>query len=213
MAVERQQPHIRASAFERLEGVDHVIITENVESVEATTGYEAVCKYSVAGANGENLFTVSEATNCCLRQICGAERPFGMSFTDEGKREVMYIERPYRGCCFTCGFQHLDVESPQGTSLGQVTQDFTLIRPCFTVTDQAKQPMLFIRGPFLNCRCRDIEFKIFDLRDNQIGWIKKDDSNSYAENVTAEFPMDLDVQKKALLISACFLVGAMFFGQ
>ena len=72
----------------------------------------------------------------------------------------MYIERPYRGCCFTCGFQHLDVESPQGTSLGQVTQDFTLIRPCFTVTDQAKQPMLFIRGPFLNCRCRDIEFKV-----------------------------------------------------
>eukprot|EP00731_Ephydatia_muelleri_P029638 Em0021g161a len=213
MAVERQQPRIRASAFERLEGVNCVIITE---SVEAATGFETVCKYSVMDAKGESLFTASEATNCCLRQICGAERPFGMSFTNEEETEVMYIERPYRGCCFTCGFQQLDVESPPGTSLGHVTQDFTLIRSCFTVADSTKQPVLSIRGPFLNCRCCDINFEIFDLQDEEIGWIKKDYSNSAnesAENVTAKFPMDLDVQKKALIISACFLVGAMFFGR
>lgn len=199
--------------MECLENVDRVVITENVESVEAATGFETTCKFSVTNANEDVIFTVTEATNCCLRQICGAERPFGMSFTDETESQIMYIERPYRGCCFTCGFQHLDVESPPGTFLGQVTQDFSL-RPYFSVADSTKQPLLSIRGPYFNCRFRDIKFEIYGSESNEpIGTIEKHDSATGRESVSANFPQGLDVKKKALLISSCFLVGAMYFNQ
>lgn len=75
-----------------------------------------------------------------------------------------------------------------------------------------------ISGPICTYSiCGDVEFNIITLDGNEIGKISKQWSGLARELFTdadffgISFPKDLDVELKAVMLGACFLIDAMFF--
>ena len=76
---------------------------------------------------------------------------------------MIYLNRPLncQSACFPCCLQHIEVQSPPGTVIGTVDQDWTLCNPSFTIRDQSGEVALTMEGPCLTYSfCGDVEFKV-----------------------------------------------------
>ncbi|XP_075860884.1 phospholipid scramblase 1 isoform X2 [Microcebus murinus] len=102
---------------------------------------------------------------------------------------------------------------------GYVIQDWHPCLPKFTIQNEKREDVLKIIGPCVVCSCcADIDFEIKSL-DEQIvvGKISKQWSGfvreafTDADNFGIQFPLDLDVKMKAVMVGACFLIDFMFF--
>ena len=123
-------------------------------------------------------------------------------------------------CCFPCCLQSIEVLSqPEGTTVGTVEQEWALCGPKFVVKDGTDTVVLRIEGPALpSCGCCGEEFSVFtpDGR-NEVGQITKQWSGyaqeafTDADNFGISFPLDLDVNIKATLLAALFLIDYMYF--
>lgn len=79
--------------------------------------------------------------------------------------------------------------------------------------------MLRISGPCVICSCcADIDFEVKSLDDKYVvGKISKHWTGLIKElftdvdNFGIQFPLDLDVKMKAVMLGACFLIDFMFF--
>lgn len=206
--------------LEYLTQIDQLLIHQQVELLELVTGFETENKYRIRNTLGQDVFFAAENSNCCLRQYCGPSRPFAMSILDNTQREVIHLERPLRcsgWCCFCC-LQRVEVFAPVGTMLGTIEQDCSFLYPWFSIKDASGDTVLKIKGPCCYCRCCEVEFQILSGDGTQeVGKITKQWSGlakeyfTDADNFGIQFPMDLDVKMKAILIGACFLIDFMFF--
>ena len=95
--------------------VDQLIIKQQVEILEAFTGFETANKYKVLNSIGQDVFYAKEDTDCCNRQCCGPGRSFEMNILNNQMLEVLHLVRPLRcqSCCFPCCLQELEVYSIQ----------------------------------------------------------------------------------------------------
>lgn len=79
--------------------------------------------------------------------------------------------------------------------------------------------MLRISGPCVACSCcADVHFEVKSLDDKYVvGKISKHWTGlvrelfTDADNFGIQFPLDLDVKMKAVMLGACFLIDFMFF--
>jgi len=207
--------------LEYLTQIDQLLVKQQVELLEAFTGFETNNKYKVKNSLGQNIYFAVEDTDCCTRQCCGPARPFDMKIMDNHQQEVIHLNRPFRctGCCFPCYLQEVEVTSPPGTVVGYVEQKWSLCEPKFEIQDAQRNPILLIEGPLCTFNmCGDVEFKVLALDgSNQVGRISKQWSGLVREAFTdadtfgITFPMDLDVKVKATMLGACFLIDFMFF--
>jgi uncharacterized protein YxjI len=212
--------------LEYLTLIDQLIIKQKVEMMEAIAGvmgfgFETKNKYKIKNSLGQNVYKAKEDTDCCTRMCCGPVRPFDMTIKDNADREVIHLNRPLRcqSCCFPCCLQELEVSSPPGTVIGYVKQNWSLIKPSFSICDGDGNEVLKIIGPWCTFSlCGDVEFKVMTPDESQeVGRISKQwsgvlkESFTDADNFGISFPMDLDVRCKATLIGACFLIDYMFF--
>ncbi|XP_046708085.1 phospholipid scramblase 1-like isoform X3 [Silurus meridionalis] len=135
--------------------------------------------------------------------------------------EVMRLTRPLRcgSCCFPCCLQELEVQSPPGFPIGYIVQTWHPCLPKYTIQNEKKQDILKIVGPCCPWKCcSDVNFEVLSLDETaSVGRISKQwagllkEAFSDAENFGIEFPMDLDVKMKAVLLGACFLIDFMFY--
>jgi len=212
--------------LEYLTLIDQLIVKQKVEAMEAVAGVlgyncETKNKYKIKNVLGQNVFKAKEDTDCCTRYLCGPLRSFDMIIKDNADQEVLHLQRPYRcqSCCFPCCLQELEVSSPPGTVIGYVKQNWTCLKPKFTIYDADDNEVLVIVGPMCTfSMCGDVEFKIMTTdEENEIGKISKQWSGMLKEaftdtdNFGINFPMDLDVKCKATLLGALFLIDYMFF--
>jgi len=119
--------YIGPQGLEYLASVDHLLIKQHVEMLEAFTGWESANKYRVFNTLGQDVFYAKEDNDCCTRMCCGPGRPFEMNIVDNLGREVIHLVRPLRcqACCFPCCLQELEVQSPPGNVIGIVEQQWT----------------------------------------------------------------------------------------
>ncbi|XP_017744801.1 PREDICTED: phospholipid scramblase 2 isoform X2 [Rhinopithecus bieti] len=183
--------------LEYLSQIDMILIHQQIELLEA------------------------EDTNFCTRNCCGRSRPFTLRITDNVGREVITLERPLRCncCCCPCCLQEIEIQAPPGVPVGYVTQTW---HPCltkFTIKNQNREDVLKISGPCIVCSCfAGVDFEITSLDEQTVvGRISKHWSGllreafTDADNFGIQFPRDLDVKLKAVMIGACFLIDYMFF--
>ncbi|XP_023223703.1 phospholipid scramblase 1-like [Centruroides sculpturatus] len=148
-------------------------------------------------------------------------RPFDLQILDNFQREVIHLYRPLRcdSCCCPCCLQSLEVTAPPGTIIGYVTQEWSICYPKYRIENAAKECVLRIEGPCCTFSiCGDVEFKVL-AKDGQtiVGRITKQWSGfakeafTDADNFGINFPMDLDVNIKAVLLGACFLIVSLYF--
>ncbi|XP_076363257.1 phospholipid scramblase 1-like [Tachypleus tridentatus] len=206
--------------LEYLTMIDQLLVHQKVELLEAFTGFETANKYEVKNNMGQKLYFAAEDTDCCTRNCCGPMRPFDMKILDNGGREVIHLYRPLRcdSCCFPCCLQKLEVTA-SGATLGYVTQEWSILVPKYKVENAAGECVLRIEGPICTWSiCGDVEFKVLSSNgSSEVGRITKQwtglvkEAFTDTDNFGITFPIDLDVNIKAILLGACFLIDFMFF--
>merc|ERR1719323_236233 len=201
--------------------VDHLLIKQQVELLEAFTGWESCNKYRIFNSMGQDVFYAKEDNDCCTRMCCGPGRPFEMEIVDNLGREVIHLVRPLncQACCFPCCLQYLEVQSPRGHVIGTVHQEWTFCTPLFTIKDHLGNPVLKIEGPMCGYECcTDVDFNVTSaVNGSEVGKITKQWSGfgremfTDSDNFGVNFPIDLDVKVKATLLGATFLIDFMYF--
>ncbi|XP_003507432.1 phospholipid scramblase 2-like [Cricetulus griseus] len=207
--------------LEYLSQIDQILIHQQTELLEVVTGFETNNKFEIKNSLGQMVYFAVEDTDCCTRNCWEASRPFTLRILDNLSREVMTLERPLRcsSCCFPCCLQEIEIQAPPGVPVGYVTQTWHPCLPKFTLQNEKKQDILKILGPCVACTCcTDIDFEIKSLDgQSRIGKISKQWSGCVKETFTdsdnfgIEFPLDLDVKIKAVVLGACFLIDYKFF--
>ncbi|XP_059614948.1 phospholipid scramblase 1 isoform X2 [Phlebotomus argentipes] len=206
--------------LEYLTQIDQLLVHQKVELLEAFTGFETNNKFTIKNSMGQKVYWAAEDTDCCTRNCCGPMRPFDMKILDIYKNQVLHLYRPLRcqSCCFPCCLQTMEISAPPGNVIGTIEQEWSIFTPQFSLKDQSGETVLRIEGPFCTFSiCGDVEFKVLTRDGQVVGKISKQWSGLAREMFTdadhfgINFPMDLDVRMKAVLIGACFLIDIMFF--
>ncbi|XP_037722531.1 phospholipid scramblase 2-like [Drosophila subpulchrella] len=206
--------------LEYLANVDQLLVKQKVEVFEALTGFETNNRYSIQNALGQKVFYAVEDTNCCTRNCC-PERPFHMKIFDTYlKNEVIHMHRPL-GCssiCCPCCLHSIEISAPPGMVIGKIQEEWSICRPCFRILNPSGDLVLRIEGPACFCSmCRNVNFNVISLDGEKVGRISKQWSGLGREWFTdadmfgLTFPMDLDINLKAVLLGATFLIDFMFF--
>uniref|UniRef100_A0AAY4EGA2 Phospholipid scramblase n=1 Tax=Denticeps clupeoides TaxID=299321 RepID=A0AAY4EGA2_9TELE len=179
------------AGLEYLAQIDQVLIHQKIELLETLIGFETNNQYEVKNSMGQKIFDAKEQTDCCTRNCCGPLRCFDIKITDHNGQEVVRLARPLRcsSCCCPCCLQE------------------------FSVLGASKETLLKVEGPLcaISC-CGDVDFEVKSKDDRVIGRITKQWSGLVKEaftdsdNFGIQFPMDLDVKVKAVLLGACFLI-------
>ncbi|XP_056298963.1 phospholipid scramblase 2-like [Pseudoliparis swirei] len=207
--------------LEYLTQIDQILIHQKVELLEAFIGFETNNQYEIKNSLGQKIYKAKEKNDCCTRNCCGSLRSFDMKIKDTTDREVIRLIRPLRcvSCWCPCCLQEIEVQSPPGTTIGYVKQDWHPFLPKFSIQGPNKETVMRLDGPCFACTCcGDVNFELKGKDgDAPIGRISKQWSGLLKEvftdtdNFGIQFPMDLDVKMKAVLMGACFLIDFMFF--
>ncbi|CAL8068616.1 unnamed protein product [Calicophoron daubneyi] len=213
--------------LEYLTQIDQLLIKQKIEMLEVMVNVETENKYVCLNTMGQTVYKCSEESDFCARQCCKSRRGFTMHVEDHAGMEVIRVIRPFKCqlCCECCSCSdccqdELEVQAPIGTAVGYVKQICDGCTIKYAVRNAKREDVLQIEGPsYCSCRCfGDVRFKIYSVDGSvEIGRITKQWSNilqeyfTDADNFGICFPMDLDVNIKAVLIGAVFLIDFMFF--
>ncbi|CAN0522871.1 unnamed protein product [Rangifer tarandus platyrhynchus] len=197
------------------------VIVVSSSMVSAMISYETNNRYEIKNSRGQRMYLAAEDTAVCTRLCCGSCRPFTMRIRDLKGQEVITLKRPLRcsSCCFPCCLQQVKICAPPGIPIGYVTQTWHPCLPKFTIQNENKKDVLRIIGPYFACKfCGNIEFKIKSLDGkNVLGKISKQFTKIMREIFThystfgIQFPADIDVKMKAVILGMCFLLDFMFY--
>ncbi|KAM8973983.1 phospholipid scramblase 1-like isoform 2-T2 [Pelodytes ibericus] len=204
-----------------LDQIDQILIHQKKELLEAVTGFETCNQYELKNSMGQRIFTVRERSRLCARWCCGTLRPLTLQVFDTSGKEVIHFIRPLKcaSCCFPCCLQEMEVQSPPGHTIGYVAQTWHPFVPKYSLLTETREAVLKVVGPCLmsSC-CGDINFQVKPLCESRsLGLISKQwgglpkEIFTDADNFGIQFPKDLDVKMKAVLIGACFLLDYVFF--
>ncbi|XP_042190584.1 phospholipid scramblase 1 isoform X2 [Callorhinchus milii] len=192
-------------------------------SYNTLVGFETQNKYEVKNSLGQRIYFAVEESDFCNRMCCGANRAFTIKILDNVGQPIIQFTRPLACgfCCCPCCLNTMEVEAPPGNIIGYVTQEWHPFQPRFNVQDEKHETVLKIKGPCLAFNCfGDVGFEVVSLDEsNIVGRITKQWSGLSREMFTdsdsfgIQFPMDLDVKVKAVLLGACLLVDFMYFEQ
>nr|XP_012617866.1 phospholipid scramblase 1-like [Microcebus murinus]XP_012617867.1 phospholipid scramblase 1-like [Microcebus murinus]XP_012617868.1 phospholipid scramblase 1-like [Microcebus murinus]XP_012617869.1 phospholipid scramblase 1-like [Microcebus murinus]XP_012617870.1 phospholipid scramblase 1-like [Microcebus murinus] len=207
--------------LEYLNPLDLLLIHQKMELTEVIFGFESNNVYEIKDRFGQRIYIAAENTNFCNRSCCGPSRSFTLHVLDNMGREVITLKRPLRcsSCCCPCCLQEIEIQAPPGVPVGYVTQIWHPYLPQFTIQNEERVDVLKITGPCFMFSCTaNIDFQIKSLdKQTVVGGISKNWTGIFREaftdtdNFTIQFPRDLDVRMKAVMLGACFLVDYMFF--
>uniref|UniRef100_A0A8D0L3N4 Phospholipid scramblase n=1 Tax=Sphenodon punctatus TaxID=8508 RepID=A0A8D0L3N4_SPHPU len=197
--------------LEYLSQVDQLLIHQQTELLEIVTPFETNNKYEIKNSLGQRIYFAAEQSGFLMRQW-GSSRSFTLRFFDNIGQEVMAVERPFN-LLFSSLFQELEVQAPPGKPIGYVIQKSYNYAPEFAIQNEERIDILKLVGPCITCSCfEDTRFEVLNLDGSSLGCISKQWSGfarevfTDADNFGIQFPLELEVKMKAVLLGACFLI-------
>ncbi|KAK3098490.1 hypothetical protein FSP39_020006 [Pinctada imbricata] len=216
--------------LEYLTQIDQLIVRQQVDLLEVVVNWEVANRYSIQNSLGQQAYFAQEESDMCQRQCCKQNRGFIMHITDNNGQEVMRCIREFKccvGCCWcadgSCGWE-MSVESPPGNIIGYVRQQTSKWKPHIGVYDANHQMIFRLWGPCCPCQAicctDDVDITVYDPgMKTTIGRVFKRwdgcirDAFTNADTFGVQFPMDMDVKAKALLVGCTFFVDFLIFEQ
>lgn len=194
--------------MERLAAVSGLVVGQMKEWGEILTGFETANRYAVSDASGAPLYQAAEeAGNLLLRWFLKALRPFTLRVIDDDQQTVIQVNRPFRFF-----FHRAEISDGQGQPLGAIQRRFAILRRVYSVLDASGSEVLELFGPILHPWT-------FQIRQNGVeqGKITKKWSGllkegfTDADNFGVVFPAAWEVELKAVLLGAVFLIDFAHF--
>ncbi|XP_051674647.2 phospholipid scramblase 1 isoform X7 [Oryctolagus cuniculus] len=206
--------------LEHLAQINQLVVCQRFD-MEELGHWEISKTYDVMNNQGHRIYFAEEKNNWFLQKICGTVRPFTMTIYDNVGQDVITIHKALRcsSCLSSCCLQKLKVEAPPGKKIGYVYQYFHPFLPKFKIKNENKEDVMKIRGPCLISSCvRSLNFNLLSLDEEMvIGNISRQSSGFVKGLLTdtgkfgIQFPYDLDVKIKALMLGASFLIDYMYY--
>jgi uncharacterized protein YxjI len=193
--------------MQNLADAQALFIKQQKESAEIIFGYESKNRYSIN--NGQYLAMEEGGSLIAylLRWWLRGLRPFTLRVLSSRDNLVFKLHRPFRFY-----FHKLEVYLPSGRRIGTILRRFNFLTRRYCVYDNTGREIYQVLGPIL----RPWTFKI--VADGQKkGFIQKKWSGMFketfsdADNFGVEFPKGINVNKKALLLGAVFLIDFLHF--
>ncbi|KAH3699317.1 phospholipid scramblase 2-like [Dreissena polymorpha] len=203
-----------------LGALNEVLIHQHFDVLEVVTGCERNNKYRLCNSAEQQFMYAKEDTDCMTRQCCGTSRPFTINITDNNFQPLISVYRPFRcvgSCLWCCCLQEMDIQSPPGNTIGNVKQIWTCWTPKYEVYDNQGQLVFTINGECCYCApCTDIFFQVTDASGQEVGRIIKNwggcrEILGGVNDFRVQFPPEMDIYKKSLLLGATFLIDFVYF--
>ncbi len=218
MAIEKEknkfdseQDNNKESAMGTIENAHAFVIRQQKEWGEILTGFETKNKYEIFDSWGNLLFQAEEEGGSFLtvitRQFLKALRPFTMNIFSSAGAGLFILKRPFRFF-----FYELHVCNSRGNLLGKIKRRFSLLRRIYSVYDMQDKELYQLFGPIL----RPWTFLI-KKNDQELGKIVKKWSGlakevfTDADNFGIQFPEKININTKAILLGAVFLIDFAHF--
>uniref|UniRef100_A0A8C8YX73 Phospholipid scramblase n=1 Tax=Prolemur simus TaxID=1328070 RepID=A0A8C8YX73_PROSS len=206
-------PHIPVQPPSAISGIAQLgpSVTHTV-TPEGTNGNKT---YEIMNNQGQRIYFAEERNNWFLQCLCGSSRPFTITIYDNVGRDVIALHKDLRcSCCWR-------IEAPPGKIIGYVYQYFHPFFPKFKIKNENKEDIMKIRGPcvFL-CHLTDLNFNLLSMDEERVigkiskhypGFVRRLLSNGVKFGI--QFPYDLDVKMKALILGASFLIFQQISGN
>ncbi|XP_071640879.1 phospholipid scramblase 2 isoform X3 [Temnothorax longispinosus] len=170
-------------------------------------------KYGITDNNGERVFYIEQELRTywgtCLRKY----NSFHEYITyDRNQQETLRLVQPFMTCC---SLPVLQVYSGS-TLLGSVTQEWGFWQRKFYIRDASDQEVLMIKGSQFDLKIKSLDEK-YDIGMIQKHWrgFSQEMFNQFhvSDKYGINFPRDLDVKIKAVLLGATILIDFLFFAR
>ncbi|XP_017486069.1 PREDICTED: phospholipid scramblase 1-like [Rhagoletis zephyria] len=206
--------------LEYLTQVDQLVVIQEVDMLQVFTGYESHNRYSVKNAANQNVYYCVETSDVLTMNLMHSDRPFEIIVMDNFGVPVLRASRPYHFGSILCGCPDLlQVSTGNGQPLGTVQEQFKCCGSRFTVHDANGGVVLFLEGPPCRFDFLDTEFEVLTTDEAKVGAVTRQFPGFFKELYTkadvfgVHFPVDLQVEVKALLLCSTFLIDFMFYQQ
>ncbi|XP_063484436.1 phospholipid scramblase 3 isoform X6 [Symphalangus syndactylus] len=145
--------------------------------------------------------------------------PSGLEFLVQIDQILIHQKAERVEMTLSASHSQMEVQAPPGTTIGHVLQTWHPFLPKFSIQDADRQTVLRVVGPCWTCGCgTDTNFEVKTRDESRsVGRISKQWGGLVREAITdaddfgLQFPLDLDVRVKAVLLGATFLIDYMFF--
>lgn len=170
----------------------------------------------IKNESAQKVYTAVEEYDKCCMICCNTTRPFDISILDFQEREVLNLHRPLgcQSCWCPCCLQGVEVTA-SGTLCGFIKQSWSLCVSKFRICDANGKTVLLIKGPYINQIATKFQILSSDGK-TEVGNVSALRAMALQEqfadvvHFSSSFPMDLDVNIKAVLLAASLLIDCLF---
>ena len=194
--------------MQKLSSTSGLVIRQKKEWGEILSGFETKNKYEVMDAQGQSLYAAFEvAGSFIIRTLLRAMRPFEIHLFNLDQQLTMRLKRPFRFY-----FHRLEVIDAQGTLLGTIERQFSILRRKYIISDSDSQTLFELFGPILHpwtFNIRKDGDELGKITKKWSGLLKE--AYTDADNFGVSYQPELDTKSKALLLGAVFLIDFVHF--
>jgi uncharacterized protein YxjI len=198
--------------MEELKECNKFIVRQQVSAQEAVMesfDLEQENTYIVSDDIGRELFFAQEeaAHGFLFKSFLNSARPFTISVLPNGPKHGIRVTRPFRFY-----FHEASVALLDGREIGTVKKKFSFLRRVYSVSERSNREAFRIVGPLLKPWTFEIyhgQRRIGAIRKNWTGLLKE--ALTQADNFTVEFPQEIHVAHKLLLLGIVFLIDFVHF--
>lgn len=192
----------------RLENAKGLFVHQLKEMTEVLTGFEMRNRYEVFDDLHVRLFLATEREgSMLLRWFLRSCRPFTVDVTGDDGRTVIQVTRPFRFY-----FHEVEVTDIRGHAIGTVERRWSLLHRLYVVRERTGHELCVLHGPLLHpwtFEIRQDGVEVGKIAKKWSGLLKE--SFTDADNFGVLFPAGWNVEQKALLLGAVFLIDFVHF--
>ncbi|CAL8104476.1 unnamed protein product [Orchesella dallaii] len=185
-----------------------------------------IIEQQIEWGEGQRLYFAAENSDAVNIYFLGRCRPWNIIVLDLAGNTVLQGHRTSSCCFYGLCDNEVTVMSGDGFVLGSITQKTTCCSAAFNIKDSEGNNVLLVEGPPCSiccpssATCFEAEFPIKTIEsEDKIGRITKKFSgyvkefHTEADTFCVDYPPDLHVNIKAVLIYATFMIVSFDAGQ